>query len=75
MFDIRTLRDDPDAVRAALQKRHTALDLDAVIEVDAQRRKLVHEMEMLRAEQNKAGQEIAQRKKAKGHSASPKPRI
>jgi seryl-tRNA synthetase len=63
MFDIKLLRSDPDAVREALRKRGAAIDLDAILEVDAQRRKMVYDMEQLRAEQNRAGQEIAQRKR------------
>jgi seryl-tRNA synthetase len=63
MFDIKLLRSDPDAVCEALRKRGAAIDLDAILEVDAQRRKMVYDMEQLRAEQNRAGQEIAQRKR------------
>ena len=71
MIDIKLLRSDPEAVRAALDKRHTSFDLDALLEKDARRRKLIHEMEQLRAEQNTAGQEIAARKKAKEDASDP----
>jgi len=65
MFDIRLLRAEPDTVRDALENRHTAIDLDEILGVDAQRRSWVHQMETLRAEQNRAGQAIAARKRAR----------
>jgi seryl-tRNA synthetase len=65
MFDIRLLREDPEAVRAGLRKRNSAIDLDAVLEVDADRRRLIYEMEQLRAEQNRASEEIGRRKRVK----------
>lgn len=69
MIDIKLLRNDPGAVRAAVEKRRAALDLDGILEIDARRRALVYEMEQLRAEQNKASEEIGKRKKA-GEDAS-----
>ncbi len=65
MIDIRQVRSDFEAVRAALAKRHATVDLDDVLETDEARRKLVYEMEQLRAGQNKASEEIGKRKKAK----------
>lgn len=64
MFDIKVLRDNPGAVREALQKRHASVDLDAILETDAQRRKHLYEMEQLRAEQNRTSGDIAKRKRA-----------
>ncbi len=64
MIDIKVLRENPAAIREALEKRHTAVDLDAILEVDAQRRKALYEMEQLRAEQNRTSGEIAKRKRA-----------
>ena len=65
MIDIKLLRDQPDVVRDALAKRSAAVDLDAVLATDARRRSLVHETEQLRAEQNRASEDIARLKKAK----------
>jgi seryl-tRNA synthetase len=65
MIDVKTLRDNPELVRQALADRHVDVDLDAVIDLDAERRRLVYETEQLRAEQNKASEEIAKKKKAK----------
>lgn len=65
MIDIKTLRDDPERVRAAMADRGAAVDLDAILAVDAERRAALHALEQLRAEQNRAGEEIARLKKAK----------
>lgn len=65
MLDIKLLRDDIGAVKAALARRNGAYDLDAVLATDAARRTTTHEFEQLRAEQNKAGKDIAQLKREK----------
>ncbi|MBI1321430.1 MAG: serine--tRNA ligase [Candidatus Hydrogenedens sp.] len=69
MIDIKQLRDEPEVVAAALKRRRGEIDLDAVLAVDAERRSNVHAMEQLKAEQNKASQEIGQ-KKQQGQDAS-----
>ena len=69
MFDIKLIRENPDAVRAALAKRGANIDISTVLDADTGRRKLIHAMEQLRAEQNKASGEIAQKKRA-GEDAS-----
>jgi seryl-tRNA synthetase len=51
-------------VRAALTRRGGGIDLDAVLDVDGRRRKIIYEMEQLRARQNEASKEIGARKKA-----------
>ena len=64
MFDIKVLRENPDAVKAMLAKRNADIDIDAILAQDEARRAMQHEAEQLRAEQNKASGEIAQKKKA-----------
>ncbi len=60
MLDLKRIRDDPDGVRAALARRgpDAAAGLDRVIELDARRRRLLPELERLRAEQNEANVRI-----------------
>ena len=65
MLDIKLLRQDPEAVTAALAKRGGTFAIDQVLEEDAKRRALVYEMEQLRAEQNVASDAIGAAKKAK----------
>jgi seryl-tRNA synthetase len=56
VLDIRLIRRDPDAVRAALARRgpEAAAPIDEVLELDARWRAATVELEQLRAEQNKA---------------------
>jgi seryl-tRNA synthetase len=56
VLDIRLIRRDPDAVRAALARRgpEAAAALDGVLELDERWRAATAEVEQLRAEQNKA---------------------
>lgn len=66
MLDLKALRRDPDAARAALARRGgtDAEAFDAVLELDERRRALLPQLEALRAEQNAANGAIAQAKKA-----------
>jgi seryl-tRNA synthetase len=56
VLDIRLIRRDPDAVRAALARRGpgVAENVDRVLELDERWRSLTNELEQLRAEQNQA---------------------
>jgi seryl-tRNA synthetase len=70
VLDLRLIRRDPDAVRAALARRGDADVgvLDRVLELDVRRREILPRVEGLRAEQNAANQAIAAAKKS-GESA------
>ena len=65
MIDIKLLREDPDALRKALRDRAASADVEPIIELDRARREFTHKCEQLRAQQNQASAEIADRKKAK----------
>src|SRR5215472_3507321 len=62
MLDIELIRSDPEYVRAALLKRVDDVDLAPILEADALRRKLVTEVESLRAERNRQSKEIGKLK-------------
>jgi seryl-tRNA synthetase len=67
MIDVRRVRQDPDAARAALARRldRTALDqLGHVIDLDRRRREVVVLVEQLQAARNTQSDEVARRKKA-----------
>ena len=64
MLDLRALRSDPDAARAALARRGVETRLDQVFELDARRRELLPELEELRAEKNRASDAIAAAKRS-----------
>lgn len=64
MFDIRLIRNEPERVKKAMELKRAGVDIDAVLDVDARRRTAIYDMEQLRAQQNKAGEAIAARKRA-----------
>jgi seryl-tRNA synthetase len=71
VLDLKAVRRDPDAVRAALARRRDGSDarLDEALALDARRRELLPGVEGLRARQNEASQAIARAKKEGGDAA------
>jgi seryl-tRNA synthetase len=59
MLDPKLLRESPDAVRAAIAKKHLEVDLDAVLAIDAAWRAQLQEVESLRAKQKAANNAMA----------------
>lgn len=59
MLDIKFIRENKDIVAAGAKKKHIAIDLDRLIELDDKRKELQQAFEAKRAEQNNASQEIA----------------
>mgnify|MGYP000375782138 CR=1 FL=1 len=59
MIDVKLIRENPDLVRKAARDKGLAVDIDRLLEVDAQRRALETEWNELRHQQNLAGQRIA----------------
>jgi seryl-tRNA synthetase len=58
MLDIKLLRDNPDLVRQALEKRGESAPLDRIMSLDEQRRQFLHEMETLRAQRNEVSKQL-----------------
>src|SRR4030042_3590342 len=58
MLDIKLIRDNPDLVRQALEKRGESAPLDQIKSLDEQRRQLLHEMETLRAQRNEVSKQL-----------------
>ncbi|HEU4557034.1 MAG TPA: serine--tRNA ligase [Longimicrobium sp.] len=69
MLDLRQIRQDPDAFRAALARRGNREQTDAavarVVELDSERRALIAEGDELKSRRNAASQQVAERKRAK----------
>jgi seryl-tRNA synthetase len=68
VIDLKRLRQDPEASRASLLRRRdpsVGPQLDAILELDRQRRELLVQAESLKAERNAASEEVARRKRAK----------
>ncbi len=59
MLDIKFIRENPDVVKRAVKDRGLDLDLDTLLELDAQKRKLIAEMEELKHKKNVLSDEIA----------------
>jgi seryl-tRNA synthetase len=67
VIDLKRLRQDPQGSRASLLRRDPAVGVtvDAILELDRQRRELLMRVETLKAERNAATEEVARRKRAK----------
>ena len=59
MLDIKFIRENPDLIRQAGQKKRLEFDVDRLIAVDEERRKVLAEVEDLRAKQNRASDRVA----------------
>ena len=63
MLDMRLIREEPERVREALEKRHMdPAPVDQVLALDEQRRQLIQEVEEMRAERNTVSKEIGRMK-------------
>ena len=69
MIDIKLLRNNPDLFRQGIKKKGEAYDIEPLLALDARRREILVEVEGLRADQKKAGQQIPILKK-EGKDAS-----
>ncbi len=72
MIDLRRLRQDPAGSRANLMRRgdpSIAQTIDAILELDRQRRDVLVRVETLKAERNAASDEVARRKRANESAA------
>ena len=58
MLDIKLIRDNPEIVREAMEKRGESAPLDQITSLDEQRRQLLHEMETLRAHRNEVSKQL-----------------
>jgi seryl-tRNA synthetase len=63
VLDLKRIREDPDAVKAALARRGAAGTVDELLDLDARRRELLPVLEGGRAHQNKASEAIAESKR------------
>jgi seryl-tRNA synthetase len=58
MLDIRLIREKPDEVRAGFRRLGADIDLDAVLALDEEVRKLKNDSQAIKAEQNRLSKEI-----------------
>ncbi len=67
MLDLKFIRENKDIVKEAIRNRGYKLDIDEFLKLDEEHRKLLIEVENLRARRNKANDEIAAIMKVKGN--------
>ena len=58
MLDIKLIRQNPDAVRTAIREKRVELNLDDVLQVDAEHRKLLFDLEELLRQRNENSNSI-----------------
>ena len=59
MLSLKFIRENTDLVRAALQTKHDTAPIDEILSLDDQRRRLLSEVESLRALRNQTSQQIS----------------
>lgn len=59
MLDLKFIRDNKDLVKEGLKNKRSTIDIDQVIAIDEERRKVMTEVEALKAERNKANDQIS----------------
>ncbi|GAB5047264.1 serine--tRNA ligase [Thermodesulfovibrio sp. TK110] len=64
MLDIKFVRENPEKIKEALQKRGYEIDFDQFLSLEEERLKLLREIENKRAIRNSVSQEIAKLKKS-----------
>ena len=69
MLDLKAIRANPDAARAALARRGADGTLDRVLDLDARRRALLPELEELRAGKNTASKRIGELQREGGDAS------
>ena len=62
MLDLKHIREHPDEVKEALRKLHTDAPIDEILELDAERREILKELEALRHQRNVTSKQISQMK-------------
>ncbi len=65
MLDIKFIRENLDTVKKSIKNRNLKLDLENLVKLDDSRRKILSGLENLRAQKNKANDEISALLKAK----------
>jgi seryl-tRNA synthetase len=59
MLDLGFIREHPDRVRRGAERKRIAFDVDRVLALDAERRRLLALREQAKAEQNRLGKQVA----------------
>lgn len=63
MLDIKRIRENPEAIKAALERRGKGQSIDEILELDSKRRTIVAEVEALKSKRNSESKSIPALKK------------
>ena len=63
MLDLKFVRNNPNVVKEALQKRHVSINLDHFLIQEEERRRLLFEIETLKARRNSVSEKVGRLKK------------
>ncbi len=66
MLDIRFIRDNPEQVKAVAAAKKSPVDVEALLEMDKERRRIIQEVEQLKAARNQASKDVARLKAQDG---------
>ncbi len=66
MLSISRIRNNPDAIQLALAAKGEHVDIKSLLDIDAQHREILTEVNDLRAERNRVSEEIANVKRSGG---------
>jgi seryl-tRNA synthetase len=64
MLDLKFVRSNPEIVKEALKKRNSTLSLDEFLRHEEERRKILFDVEALKAKRNSVSEEVGRRKKS-----------
>ncbi len=73
MLDLGYVREHMDAIEKMVRDRAITFDLSPFQTIDAERRKIIHATELMKAERNKASEEIARLKKSEKQEQKSRP--
>ncbi len=72
MLDIKVIRENPEKVKAAMKSRNADMDekIDSILKIDVERRKIIANVESMKAQQNAKNKEIPAIKKSGGDTSA-----
>ena len=64
MLSLTRIRNNPDLIKAGLEAKNESINLDEILKLDEKHRDNIHQLNEMRAERNRASEEIAGAKRA-----------
>jgi seryl-tRNA synthetase len=59
MLDLKFIRENPDKVKMAIKNRNLKVDLEGLLKLDSERRKILQELDRLRSERNMLSEQVS----------------